>query len=128
MTATVIDLHEPYRKSLRAHLPNAVAVAEPFHVVGVAVRVLDRGPSPGAARHLGHRAAKATCYRSRKLLALGEERLDPDSRAKLPPCWAPVTPTVRRIACRTHCFRWLRTTELGMGVTGIRTRDRVPWR
>jgi transposase len=32
---TVTDLHEPFRKALAARLPNATAVADAFHVVGV---------------------------------------------------------------------------------------------
>ena len=84
VTATVTDLHEPYRRSLRTHLPNAVAVADPFHVVGVANRVLDRTRRRAQQETCGHRGRKNDpLYRSRKLLALGEERLDAEGRTKI---------------------------------------------
>ena len=84
VTSTVTDLHEPYRKSLRAHLPNAVAVADPFHVVGVANRALDNTRRRVQQETRGHRGRKDDpLYRSRKLLAMGEERLDSDTRTKL---------------------------------------------
>ncbi len=84
VNATVTDLHEPYRKSLGTHLPNATAVADPFHVVGVATRVVDGVRRRTQQETYGHRGRKDDpLFRSRKLLALGEERLDTDSRAKL---------------------------------------------
>ena len=84
VTSTVTDLHEPYRRTLRNHLPNAVAIADPFHVVGIANRALDGTRRRTQQETCGHRGRKDDpLYRSRKLLTLGEERLDPDARAKL---------------------------------------------
>jgi transposase len=40
---TVCDLHEPFRRALRQHFPDAITVADPFHVVGVATRALEEG-------------------------------------------------------------------------------------
>lgn len=84
VTVTVTDLHEPFRRSLATHLPNAVAVADPFHVVGVATRVVDRTRRRVQQDTLGHRGRKADpLYRSRKLLTIGAERLDADHRTRL---------------------------------------------
>ncbi len=84
VAVTVTDLHEPYRKALRTYLPNAVAVADPFHVVGVANRALDNTRRRVQQETRGHRGRKDdSLYRSRKLLVIGEERLDDDGRAKL---------------------------------------------
>ncbi len=35
VSVTVWDLHEPFRAALSHHLPDATAVADPFHVVAV---------------------------------------------------------------------------------------------
>lgn len=84
VAVTVTDLHEPYRKALRTYLPNAVAVADPFHVVGVANRALDKTRRRVQQETYGHRGrTDDPLYRSRKLLLIGEERLDDDGRAKL---------------------------------------------
>lgn len=53
------DLHEPFRAALAAHLTNATAVVDPFHVVGVGTRVVDRTcrrverDTPGDRGHKG---------------------------------------------------------------------------
>lgn len=81
---TVTDLHEPFRAALAKHLPNATAVADAFHVVGVATRVLDRTRRRVQQETLGHRGHKADpLYRSRKLLTLAAERLDDKGGTKL---------------------------------------------
>lgn len=84
VTATVTDLHEPFRKALARHLQNATAVADPFHVVGVANRVVDRTRRRVQQDTLGHRGRKADpLYRIRKLLNLGAERLDNKGETRL---------------------------------------------
>ncbi len=84
VAATVTDLHEPYRKALRTYIPHATAVADPFHVVGVANRALDGTRRRVQQETCGHRGRTGDpLYRGRKLLAIGEERLDGDGRAKL---------------------------------------------
>jgi hypothetical protein len=81
---TVTDLHEPFRKALAAHLPNATAVADAFHVVGVGTRVVDRTRRRVQQETLGHRGHKPDpLYRGRKLLTMAAERLDDAGTARL---------------------------------------------
>jgi len=81
---TVTDLHEPFRAALAARLPNATAVADPFHVVGVGTRVVDRTRRRVQRDTLGHRGHKHDpLYRARKLLTLAAERLDDHGTTKL---------------------------------------------
>jgi transposase len=81
---TVTDLHEPFRKALAARLPNATAVADAFHVVGVGNRVVERTRRRVQQETLGHRGHKADpLYRGRKLLTLAAERLDDRGTARL---------------------------------------------
>ena len=84
VTSTVTDLHEPFRKALASRLPNATAVADPFHVVGVANRVLDKTRRAVQTNTLGHRGRSGDpLYRARKLLAMGAERIDAGGDARL---------------------------------------------
>lgn len=81
---TVTDLHEPFRTALAAHLPNATAVADAFHVVAVGTRVIDRTRRRVQQETLGHRGHKADpLYRGRKLLSLAAERLGDSGEQKL---------------------------------------------
>jgi len=81
---TVTDLHEPFRKALAARLPNATAIADAFHVIGVGTRVVERTRRRVQQETLGHRGHKPDpLYRSRKLLTLAAERLDDRGTAKL---------------------------------------------
>jgi transposase len=81
---TVTDLHEPFRAALAAHLPNATAVADAFHVVAVGTRVVDRARRRVQQETLGHRGHKGDpLYRSRKLLTMAAERLDDAGTIKL---------------------------------------------
>lgn len=82
--ATVTDLHHPFRRVLARHLTNATAVADPFHVVGVGNRVVDRTRRRVQQETLGHRGHRDDpLYRSRKLLTIAAERLDDTSTTKL---------------------------------------------
>lgn len=36
------DLHEPFRAAFNAELPHTTQVSDPFHVIGVSTRVIDR--------------------------------------------------------------------------------------
>jgi transposase len=84
VTVTVTDLHEPFRTALAAHLPNATAVADAFHVVAVGTRVVDRTRRRVQQETLGHRGHKGDpLYRGRKLLTMAAERLDERGTAKL---------------------------------------------
>ncbi|MGE4086391.1 MAG: ISL3 family transposase [Vicinamibacterales bacterium] len=81
---TVCDLHEPFRRALRKHFPDAITVADPFHVVGVATRALDKVRRRVQNETLGHRGRTADpLYRARKLLTKAAERLDEHGTAKL---------------------------------------------
>jgi transposase len=80
----VCDLHEPFRAAFDARLPHATQVADPFHVVAVGTRVIDRTRRRVQNATLGHRGRKTDpLYRARKLLTLADERLDDHGRHKL---------------------------------------------
>jgi transposase len=70
-----VDLHEPYRKAIVKHLPNALLVADVFHVVGVASRVLDKCRRRVQNETMGHRGRTGEpLYGARKLLLMAPER------------------------------------------------------
>ncbi|WP_421122041.1 transposase [Aquihabitans daechungensis] len=74
----------PYRKTLGDSLPEAVLVADPFHVVKLANTRLDdvrRRTQQDTLGRRGHR--DDPLYRSRKPLTIGHERLDDKANAKL---------------------------------------------
>src|SRR6266853_1712661 len=71
------DLAESARSGLSPHLDHATRVADPFHVVRVANRCLDKVRRRVQNETLGHRGRKRDpFYRIRKLLVTGAERLD----------------------------------------------------
>jgi transposase len=71
------DLAESYRAGLDPHLSHATRVADPFHVVRVANRCLDKVRRRVQQETLHHRGRKADpLYRIRKILLTGNERLD----------------------------------------------------
>ena len=71
------DLAESFRAGLSPGLSHAVRVADPFHVVRVANRCLDKVRRRVQNETLGHRGRKDDpLYRIRKLLLAGDERLD----------------------------------------------------
>ncbi len=71
------DLAESFRAGLSPHLDHATRVADPFHVVRVGNRCLDKVRRRVQQETLGHRGRKADpLYRIRKLLLAGAERLD----------------------------------------------------
>lgn len=79
-----LDLTDTYRTGLSPHLVHAKKVADPFHVVRVANRMLDQVRRRVQQETLGHRGRKADpLYRVRKLLVKGDERLDERGREKL---------------------------------------------
>ena len=72
-----IDLTDSYRSGLSPHLDHAVRVADPFHVVRVANRCVDKVRRRVQNETLGHRGRKDDpLYKIRKLLLKGSERLD----------------------------------------------------
>jgi transposase len=71
------DLAESFRAGLSPHLDHARRVADPFHVVRVGNRYLDKVRRRVQNETLGHRGRKRDpLYRIRKLLLAGHERLD----------------------------------------------------
>ena len=71
------DLAESYRSGTSPHLDHAIRVADPFHVVRIANRCVDKVRRRVQNETLGHRGRKADpLYRIRKLLLSGYERLD----------------------------------------------------
>lgn len=71
------DLAESYRAGTSPHLDHATRVADPFHVVRVANRCVDKVRRRVQNETLGHRGRKDDpLYRIRKLLLSGYERLD----------------------------------------------------
>ena len=71
------DLAESYRAGLSPHLDHATRVADPFHVVQVANRCVDKVRRRVQNETLDHRGRKHDpLYRIRKLLLKGTERLD----------------------------------------------------
>lgn len=71
------DLAESYRAGLSPHLDHATRVADPFHVVRVANRTVDKVRRRVQNDTLGHRGRKADpLFKIRKLLLSGAERVD----------------------------------------------------
>lgn len=78
------DLAESFRAGLSPKLDHARRVADPFHVVRVANRCLDKVRRRVQQETLGHRGRKADpLYRIRKLLLAGAERLDERGNSRL---------------------------------------------
>jgi transposase len=79
-----MDLSGPYRAVFDTVLPDAVQVADPFHVVKHANAKLDECRRRVQNETLGHRGRKADpLYRCRRLLLRAHERLDASGDAKL---------------------------------------------
>ncbi len=79
-----LDLSGPYRKTFNDSLPDAVQVADPFHVIKLANTRVNDVRRRVQQETLGHRGHKGDpLYRSRRLLTKGHERLDDKGEAKL---------------------------------------------
>ena len=80
----VLDLSGPYRKTFDDTLPNAVQVADPFHLVKLANAKLDECRRRVQNDTIGHRGRKDDpLYRARRLLTKAHERLDEQGESKL---------------------------------------------
>jgi transposase len=80
----VLDLSGPWRLAFDTMLPDAVQVADPFHLVKLANSKLDECRRRVQNDTLGHRGHKDDpLYRCRRLLTKADERLDQRSRSKL---------------------------------------------
>jgi transposase len=79
-----LDLSGPYRSTFDTMLPEAVQVADPFHVVKLANTKLDEVRRRVQNETLGHRGRKDDpLYRCRRLLTKADERLDDHGKEKL---------------------------------------------
>lgn len=79
-----LDLSGPYRKTFDVMLPDAVQVADPFHLVRLANSKLDECRRRVQNETLGHRGRKSDpLYRARRLLTKAHERLDEAGDEKL---------------------------------------------
>jgi transposase len=79
-----LDLSGPYRKVFDVMLPDAVQVADPFHLVKLANSKIDECRRRVQNETLGHRGRKEDpLYRARRLLTKAHERLDETGDAKL---------------------------------------------
>ncbi len=77
ISTVATDLAESFRAGLHPHLDHAERVADPFHVVRVANRCVDKVRRRVQNETLGHRGRKPDpLYRIRKLMLAGAERLD----------------------------------------------------
>ena len=86
VTTVVIDLHEPFRAAITntvTGFTNAQLVADPFHVVGVGNRAVDKVRRRVQTDVLGHRGRKDDpLYRTRKLLLIAAEKIPKGSKGK----------------------------------------------
>jgi transposase len=79
-----LDLSGPYRSVFDTMLPDAVQVADAFHVVKLANTALDEVRRRVQNDTLGHRGRKDDpLYRCRRRLVMADERLDDTARLKL---------------------------------------------
>ncbi|MDF1595322.1 MAG: ISL3 family transposase [Acidimicrobiia bacterium] len=79
-----LDLSGPYRKVFDVMLPDAVQVADPFHLVRLANSKLDECRRRVQNETVGHRGRKDDpLYRARRLLTKAHERLDQAGELKL---------------------------------------------
>jgi transposase len=79
-----LDLSSPYRLVFTTMVPNAVQVADPFHVIKLANTKLDECRRRVQNETMGHRGHKSDpLYRCRRLLTKAEERLSVEGREKL---------------------------------------------
>ena len=65
-------------------LPRAAQVVDPFHVISLANRCLDQVRRRVQVERLGHRGRRDDpLYRARRVLLMGEEKLDDEGAARL---------------------------------------------
>jgi transposase len=79
-----LDLSGPYRAVFDTMLPEAVQIADPFHLVRLANQKLDECRRRVQNETMGHRGRKDDpLYRARRLLTKADERLDVNGRSRL---------------------------------------------
>jgi transposase len=84
ISVVATDLAESYRAGLSPHLDHATRVADPFHVVRVGNRCVDKVRRRVQNDTLGHRGRKDDpLYRIRKIMLTGNERVTDTGRERL---------------------------------------------
>jgi len=79
-----LDLSGPWRLAFTTMLPDAVQVADPFHVHNLAIRRLDEVRRRVQNETFGHRGHKTDpLFRCRRLLTKADERLGDKGRTRL---------------------------------------------
>jgi transposase len=79
-----LDMSGPYRKVFNTMIPDAIQIADPFHVVKLANTMLDEVRRRIQNETLGHRGRKGDpLYRARRKLVMGADRHTEESTAKL---------------------------------------------
>ena len=79
-----LDLSGPYKTVFDTMLPDAVQIADPFHLVRLANQRLDEVRRRVQNQTLGHRGRRHDpLYRARRLLTRADERLDDNGRSRL---------------------------------------------
>jgi transposase len=79
-----LDLSSSYRVVFDTMLPDAIQVADPYHVVALANRAVDECRRRVQNETLGHRGRKADpLYRARRRLVMARERLTVDGHERL---------------------------------------------
>src|ERR1022692_5069089 len=76
-----LDLSGPYRRVFTLMTPDAVQVADPFHLANAKLDECRRRVQNETLGHRGHKADPL--YRCRRLLTKADERLDVNGREKL---------------------------------------------
>jgi transposase len=79
-----LDMSATYAAVYTVTLPKASQVVDPFHAISLANRCLDAVRRRVQSEQLGHRGRKDDpLYRARRVLLMGEEKLDDDATARL---------------------------------------------
>ena len=79
-----LDMSRVYAAVYSAMLPKAAQVVDPFHAISLANRALDAVRRRVQNEQLGHRGYRDDpLYRARRILLMGEEKLDDDATARL---------------------------------------------
>jgi transposase len=79
-----LDMSNVYAAVYEVMLPKALQVVDPFHAISLANRCLDSIRRRVQNEQTGHRGRKDDpLYRARRILLMGEEKLDNDATARL---------------------------------------------
>ena len=91
-----LDMSATYAAVYSVMLPKAAQVVDPFHVISLANRCLDGVRRRVQTEQLGHRGRRDDpLYRARRVLLMGEEKLDAEATARLASLLEPRRPRSR---------------------------------